>query len=63
MLALDTADQGEDVVLIEGRAELLDDPALLPTLPAYAEKYAPRCWRAWARRPSRWPGSTPRRSG
>ena len=40
MLALDTADEGEDVVLIEGRAELLDDAALLPTLPAYAEKYA-----------------------
>src|SRR5689334_25069866 len=40
VLALDTADEGEDVVLIEGRAELLDDPALLPTLPAYAEKYA-----------------------
>jgi PPOX class probable F420-dependent enzyme len=40
VLALDTADEGEDVVLFEGRAELLDDRTVLPTLPAYAEKYA-----------------------
>jgi PPOX class probable F420-dependent enzyme len=40
MLALDTADEGEDVVLIEGRAELLEIGAVLPTLPDYAEKYA-----------------------
>jgi PPOX class probable F420-dependent enzyme len=40
MLALDTADEGEDVVLLEGRAELLGDGAPRSTLPAYAEKYA-----------------------
>ncbi len=40
MLALDSADEGEDVVLLEGRAELLGDGAPQSTLPAYAEKYA-----------------------
>ena len=40
MLALDTADEGEDVVLLEGRAALLGDGAPRSTLPAYAEKYA-----------------------
>jgi PPOX class probable F420-dependent enzyme len=40
MLALDTADEGEDVALLEGRAELLGDDAPQSTLPAYAEKYA-----------------------
>jgi len=40
MLALDTADEGEDVVLLEGRAELLDDDAPRSTLPEYADKYA-----------------------
>ena len=40
MLALDSADEGEDIVLLEGRAELLGDDAPRSTLPAYAEKYA-----------------------
>jgi len=40
MLALDTADEGEDVVLLEGRAEVLGDGAPQSTLPEYAEKYA-----------------------
>jgi len=40
MLALDSADEGEDVVLLEGRADLLGDDAPRSTLPAYAEKYA-----------------------
>lgn len=40
MLALDTADEGEDVVLLAGRAELLGAGAPQPTLPAYAAKYA-----------------------
>jgi PPOX class probable F420-dependent enzyme len=40
VLALDTADEGEDVVLLEGRAELLGDDAPRSTLPEYAEKYA-----------------------
>ncbi len=39
-LALDDTKGGGDVVTIEGTAELLDDPTMLPTLPAYAEKYA-----------------------
>src|SRR3954447_21964825 len=39
MLALDTADEGEDVVLLEGRAELLDADAPRSTLPEYAAKY------------------------
>jgi PPOX class probable F420-dependent enzyme len=40
MLALDSADEGEDVVLLEGRAELLGNGAPQSTLPEYAEKYA-----------------------
>ena len=40
MLALDTADEGEDVVLFEGHADLAEDRTLLPALPGYAEKYA-----------------------
>jgi len=40
MLALDSADAGEDIVLLEGRAELLGDDAPQSTLPEYAEKYA-----------------------
>jgi|SRR5579875_337806 PPOX class probable F420-dependent enzyme len=42
MLALDTAEQGDDIVRIEGRAELVDDPDLKATLPAFARKYAAR---------------------
>jgi PPOX class probable F420-dependent enzyme len=40
MLALDSADEGEDIVLLNGRAELLGADAPQPTLPEYAEKYA-----------------------
>jgi PPOX class probable F420-dependent enzyme len=40
MLALDSADEGEDVVLLEGRAALLGADAPRSTLPAYAGKYA-----------------------
>ena len=40
MLALDSADEGEDIVLLEGRAELLGQGAPRSTLPEYAEKYA-----------------------
>jgi len=39
VVALDTAGQGDDVVMIEGKAELLDDPRVSTVLPAYAEKY------------------------
>ena len=38
-LALDGTQQGEDVVIVEGTAALLDDPQLSTTVPAYAEKY------------------------
>ena len=40
MLALDSADEGEDIVLLEGRAALLGDDAPQSTLPEYAAKYA-----------------------
>jgi PPOX class probable F420-dependent enzyme len=38
-LALDETTEGEDMVILEGKAELLDDPAMNPTLPAFAAKY------------------------
>jgi PPOX class probable F420-dependent enzyme len=38
-LALDDTKQGEDVVIIEGTAEVLDDPDISATLPVYVEKY------------------------
>jgi PPOX class probable F420-dependent enzyme len=40
ILGLETVDQGEEVYLIEGKAELVDRADLKPTLPAYAQKYA-----------------------
>jgi PPOX class probable F420-dependent enzyme len=39
-LGLDETRGGEDMVILEGKAELLHDPAVNPTLPAYAAKYA-----------------------
>jgi PPOX class probable F420-dependent enzyme len=39
ILALDDTKDGEDVVMLEGMAEFLNDPAVNPTLPAYAAKY------------------------
>jgi len=42
VVALDTAGQGDDVVMIEGKAELLNDPGVSASLPAYAEKYKQR---------------------
>jgi len=39
VLALETCDQGNEVVLIEGKAAPLDDPTLKTTMPTYAEKY------------------------
>ena len=39
-LALDDTKQGDDVVIVEGTAELLVNPDIsLTTLPAYVEKY------------------------
>ena len=42
VVALDTAGQGDDVVMIEGKAELLDDPRVSAALPAFAAKYKER---------------------
>ncbi len=42
VVALDTAGQGDDVVMVEGKAELLNDPWVSASLPAYAEKYKQR---------------------
>ena len=42
VVALDTAGQGDDVVMIKGKAELLNDPGMSTALPAYAEKYKER---------------------
>src|SRR5437763_12632615 len=40
MLALEAADQGNDIAIIDGLAELVDDPELSVTIPEYAQKYA-----------------------
>jgi PPOX class probable F420-dependent enzyme len=42
VVALDTAGQGDDALIIEGKAELLNDPGVSTVLPAYAEKYKER---------------------
>lgn len=39
-LSLDTTDTGDDVIVIEGTAELLPHGAVTTELAAYAEKYA-----------------------
>src|SRR5215469_16316572 len=36
---LQSAHEPEDTLMLEGKAELLHDPAVNPTLPAYAAKY------------------------
>ena len=38
--ALDDTYEGDDVVTLEGTAELLNDPAVTPLMPAYIAKYA-----------------------
>jgi PPOX class probable F420-dependent enzyme len=38
-LVLDETKEGEDVVIVEGTAELLDNPDISATLRAYVEKY------------------------
>jgi PPOX class probable F420-dependent enzyme len=52
LLALNAADQGYDIVLLEGRASFVNDPSVRGTMPAFVEKYAhlPRRWAAdeWA---------------
>jgi PPOX class probable F420-dependent enzyme len=54
VLALEAADQGYDVVIIEGRATFIDDPLISGAMPAFVEKYAsvPRRWppEEWAQK-------------
>ena len=38
-LALDETERGQDVVIVEGTAELIDDPQISMKMPAYVEKY------------------------
>ena len=40
--ALDDTQEGEDVVIVEGTAELMDDPGLSAVLLAFADKYRER---------------------
>ena len=40
MLAVDDTKGGEDVVMVEGEAALLERSSVTPALPAYEEKYA-----------------------
>jgi PPOX class probable F420-dependent enzyme len=39
ILALDDTDDGEDVITVEGVAELINEPETTPELPAYTAKY------------------------
>lgn len=41
-LALDDTQVGDDVVIVEGTAELVDNPGLSTMLPAFADKYRER---------------------
>ncbi len=40
-LALDDTDDGSDIVVVEGKAELLAEPTSNLNIPAYFEKYGP----------------------
>jgi PPOX class probable F420-dependent enzyme len=46
VLALEPADQGYDVVIVEGNAMLLDDPMITGLMPEFVTKYAdiPKRW-------------------
>jgi PPOX class probable F420-dependent enzyme len=46
VLALEATDQGYDVVIVEGKATLVDDPTITGLLPEFVTKYAeiPRRW-------------------
>ena len=41
VLALDDTKNGSDVIVIEGKAQLVDDADLNAAMPAFAEKYGP----------------------
>ncbi|HEX6122984.1 MAG TPA: TIGR03667 family PPOX class F420-dependent oxidoreductase [Ktedonobacterales bacterium] len=45
VLALDDTQDGEDVVMLDGTAELVDDASVTAALPAYAAKYHTRIQR------------------
>ncbi len=53
VLALEAADQGYDVVILEGRATLFSDPSVTGLMPPFVAKYAniPRRWppEEWAK--------------
>ncbi|MGI9059898.1 MAG: TIGR03667 family PPOX class F420-dependent oxidoreductase [Ktedonobacteraceae bacterium] len=40
VLALDNTDNGSDVIVVEGTAELITDPNVNTTVAAYSQKYA-----------------------
>ena len=46
VLALEAADQGYDIVIVEGRATLIDDPNVTGLMPGFVERYRtiPRRW-------------------
>lgn len=53
MVALESANQGNEIMLMEGHAELVTDPVVRATMPAFADKYAAlrtRSAEAWAAR-------------
>ena len=54
VLALEAADQGYDIVILQGRATLLNDPDVTPLMPSFVGKYANirRRWPAeeWAQK-------------
>ncbi len=54
VLALNAADQGYDIVVLEGHASFVNDPNVRGTMPAFVEKYAglPRRWAVdeWAKK-------------
>jgi PPOX class probable F420-dependent enzyme len=57
VLALEAANQGYDVVIVEGRGTFSDDPLINGAMPAFVEKYVsvPRRWppEEWAQKFSR----------
>lgn len=42
VLALDNTDDGDDPIIFEGTAELVDPAKISATMPAYKEKYTPQ---------------------
>jgi PPOX class probable F420-dependent enzyme len=54
VLALEAANQGYDIVILEGRAMLINDPQVTAMMPSFVAKYAeiPRRWppEEWARK-------------